>query len=79
MLELLARGLRNVEIGRCLYVSPSTVKSELSRLFAKVGVDNRVQAAGYAVRHGVVADPTEPGPEVRPGDEVVVARPLRHM
>lgn len=58
MLELLTRGLRNIEIGRRLYVSSSTVKSELSRLFAKVGVDNRVQAAAYAVRHGVAANDT---------------------
>jgi two-component system nitrate/nitrite response regulator NarL len=57
MLELLTRGLRNVEIGQRLYVSPSTVKSELSRLFEKVGVENRVQAAAYAVRHGI-ADAT---------------------
>jgi DNA-binding NarL/FixJ family response regulator len=61
MLELITRGLPNVEIGRRLYVSPSTVKSELSRLFEKVGVENRVQAAAYAVRQRVVADPTNAG------------------
>jgi two-component system, NarL family, response regulator LiaR len=61
MLELITRGLPNVEIGRRLYVSPSTVKSELSRLFEKVGAENRVQAAAYAVRHRVVADPAQAG------------------
>jgi DNA-binding NarL/FixJ family response regulator len=61
MLQLVTRGLPNVEIGRRLYVSPSTVKTELSRLFAKVGVENRVQAAAYAVRHRVVADAATAG------------------
>jgi DNA-binding NarL/FixJ family response regulator len=58
MLELLARGLRNVEMGRLLRVSPSTVRSELARLFEKVGAENRVQAVAYAAHHGVGADAT---------------------
>jgi DNA-binding NarL/FixJ family response regulator len=56
LLELVACGLANVEIGRCLHLSSSSVSSQLSRLFEKVGVENRVQAAAYAIRHGVTSD-----------------------
>jgi DNA-binding NarL/FixJ family response regulator len=54
VLTLLAAGCDNLEIARRLYVSPSTVKNHVSRLLGKLGVDNRVQAAGYAIRHGLV-------------------------
>jgi DNA-binding NarL/FixJ family response regulator len=56
VLKLLSRGWDNAEIGRHLYVSPSTVKTDVSRLFEKLGVENRVQAATYAIRHGVGAE-----------------------
>jgi two-component system nitrate/nitrite response regulator NarL len=59
VLALLAAGCDNVEIGRRLYISPSTVKNHVSRLLEKLGVDNRVQAAGYAIRHGL-ADARSP-------------------
>ena len=45
----LARGLSNADLARELYVSETTVKSHLQSAFAKLGVDNRVQA-------GVIAD-----------------------
>jgi DNA-binding NarL/FixJ family response regulator len=54
VLALLAAGCDNIEIARRLYISPSTVKNHVSRLLEKLGVDNRVQAAGYAIRHGLV-------------------------
>jgi DNA-binding NarL/FixJ family response regulator len=54
VLTLLAEGYDNAEIGRQLFVSPSTVKNHVSRLLHKLGVENRVQAAAHAVRHGLV-------------------------
>jgi DNA-binding NarL/FixJ family response regulator len=39
------RGLTNAEIAACLHLSVPTVKAHISRLFAKLGVDNRVQIA----------------------------------
>lgn len=42
---LLARGLTNAEIGERLYLSLATVKANLTRIFTKLGVDNRVAAA----------------------------------
>jgi DNA-binding NarL/FixJ family response regulator len=60
VLALLARGCDNPEIGRRLFLSPSTVKNHVSRVLEKLAVDNRVQAAIYAVRHGLV-DPALSG------------------
>ncbi|WP_028060247.1 response regulator [Candidatus Solirubrobacter pratensis] len=54
LLELVAEGLDNAAIGQRMFVSPSTVKSRVSRLLATLGVHNRVQAATYAVRHGMI-------------------------
>jgi DNA-binding NarL/FixJ family response regulator len=54
VLALLVRGCDNAEIGRRLFVSPSTVKNHVSRLLEKLAVENRVQAAIYAVRHRLV-------------------------
>ena len=53
VLALLTRGCDNGEIARRLFVSPSTVKHHVSNLLLKIGADNRVQAATYAVRTGL--------------------------
>ena len=56
VLALLALGCENAEIGRRLFLSPSTVKNHVSRVLEKLDVENRVQAAIYAVRHRLVED-----------------------
>ena len=53
--EVLARiadGKSNREIARLLRVSEKTVKAHVSAVLAKLGVQDRTQAAVYAVRHG---------------------------
>jgi DNA-binding NarL/FixJ family response regulator len=54
VLRLLAEGLDNNEIALRLYLSPTTVKRHVSAVFAKAGVSNRVQAAIWAVRAGLI-------------------------
>ena len=54
VLALLAQGYDNRAIARRLFVSSSTVKNHVSSVLAKLGVENRVQAAAYAVRQGFV-------------------------
>lgn len=53
LLQLLTRGLRNKAIARELNYSESTVKNRLSTIFEKICVDDRTQAALYAVNHGL--------------------------
>lgn len=52
VLRLVCDGLTNSEIATCLGVSRETVKSELKRIFRKIGVANRTQAAVMLVKQG---------------------------
>ena len=54
ILRLIAEGKDNAEIGDELYISPRTVKNHVSSLLAKLQIENRIQAAVYAVRRGLV-------------------------
>ena len=49
-----ARGLSNDAIGRELWLSPHTVKSHLHRIYAKLDVANRTEAARWAHENGLV-------------------------
>ena len=51
VLDHLAHGRSNREIARLLHVSEKTVKTHVSSVLAKLGVQDRTQAALYAVRH----------------------------
>ena len=48
LLALLPAGMTNRELGEHLHVSENTIKSHLRRLFSKLGVRNRAQAAALA-------------------------------
>jgi DNA-binding NarL/FixJ family response regulator len=54
ILRLLARGRENSAIAAELVISPATVKTHVAHLLKKLGLDNRVQAAVFAVRQGIV-------------------------
>jgi DNA-binding NarL/FixJ family response regulator len=54
ILELMARGMGNIEIGKALHLSQHTVKNHVSSVLRKLQVKNRSQAAVRAVRRGLV-------------------------
>ena len=53
ILMLIAQGLTNSEIAARLFLSNHTVKTHISRIFAKTGSRDRVAAIGYAHRHNI--------------------------
>jgi DNA-binding NarL/FixJ family response regulator len=53
VLRLLARGMSNSEIAGELFVEPSTVKTHVANVLAKLGVRDRVQAVVFAFENGV--------------------------
>jgi two-component system, NarL family, response regulator len=54
VLELVAKGLSNAEIGLALSVSAGTIKTHLKRIYPKLGVADRTAAALAAVQRGIV-------------------------
>ncbi|MFD3938845.1 response regulator [Streptomyces sp. NPDC058611] len=60
VLDLLAEGLTNADIGRRLLLSASTAKEHVSAILAKLGLANRVQAAVLAHRAASAPDRHRP-------------------
>jgi DNA-binding NarL/FixJ family response regulator len=55
VLLLLAEGLGAAQIGRQLYLSESTAKSHIARIYQKLGAANRAQALVTAMRIGLLS------------------------
>jgi two-component system, NarL family, response regulator LiaR len=53
VLRLVAAGKENSAIAGELFLSPKTVKNHVATILDKLAIDNRVQAAVFAVRHGL--------------------------
>ncbi|MCW9129762.1 response regulator transcription factor [Bacillus paramycoides] len=54
VLREIAKGRSNKEIAAELYITEQTVKTHVSNVLAKLEVDDRTQAALYAVKHGAI-------------------------
>ncbi len=60
VLQLVAGGLSNKEIATQLYLSINTVKVHLRNIFAKIGVQSRMEATMVALQRGLVMMPGTP-------------------
>lgn len=56
VLRLLAEGRSNKEIARALVVSERTIKGHVSNILGKLGLQDRTQAALFAVRNGLASE-----------------------
>ena len=56
VLTLVAQGKSNREIGEELVISESTARRHVSNIYNKIGVNNRTEAARYALRMGLVSE-----------------------
>ena len=54
VLRLVASGASNMEIAQKLSISVNTVKSHLKNILEKLHLENRTQAATYALKHGLI-------------------------
>jgi len=55
VLRLLAQGQSNKQIAHCLHISEKTVKTHVSNILSKLGVQSRTQATLCAIRIGLVS------------------------
>lgn len=54
VLQLMAQGLSNREIGEKLFISEKTVKNHVTNILQKLNVADRTQAALFAIKHRLV-------------------------
>ncbi|MFZ9750251.1 MAG: helix-turn-helix domain-containing protein, partial [Vulcanococcus sp.] len=54
IIELVAKGLTNQEIGETLMISKRTVDNHVSNVFTKTGAKNRVALLNWAMDHGKI-------------------------
>jgi two-component system nitrate/nitrite response regulator NarL len=59
ILQLVAEGLSNKEIGKRLWITEGTVKNHVHNALEKLHMSNRIQAAAYIVRQGLGRPPAD--------------------
>jgi DNA-binding NarL/FixJ family response regulator len=57
VVQLVAQGTQNKEIGKKLFISEQTVKNHLHNIFDKLGVSDRLELALYAIHHHLLDEP----------------------
>jgi DNA-binding NarL/FixJ family response regulator len=61
VLQLVVQGATNKEIASQLFIAENTVKNHLRNILAKLHLENRVQAAAYALRQGLIGGSSSEG------------------
>ena len=56
VLKLLVEGASVAQVGKALFMSPSTVKTHIGKIYEKLGAHNRASAVMLAVRLGLIGD-----------------------
>jgi NarL family two-component system response regulator LiaR len=56
VLHLVAAGMNNRQIAEHMIISEKTVKTHVSNILSKLGVEDRTQAAIWAIKHGIGSD-----------------------
>jgi DNA-binding NarL/FixJ family response regulator len=56
VLALIARGMSNHDIAENMFISEKTVKTHVSSILGKLHLEDRTQAAIYALKHGLARD-----------------------
>lgn len=62
ILQLVAQGLSNQEVADKLFLAEKTIRNRLSIIFKQLQLENRTQAALYALRQGLIDDETAESP-----------------
>jgi two-component system, NarL family, nitrate/nitrite response regulator NarL len=57
VVQQVAQGFHNKEIGKKLFISEQTVKNHLHNIFDKLGVSDRLELALYAIHHRLIDKP----------------------
>jgi len=59
ILRLVAEGYSNPELAKMLWVTKQTIKFHLTKIYRKIGVSNRTEAARWALLHGLLPERQE--------------------
>lgn len=62
ILQLVAQGLSNQEVADKLFLAEKTIRNRLSTIFKQLHLENRTQAALYALRKGLIDEETAESP-----------------
>jgi DNA-binding NarL/FixJ family response regulator len=55
ILGLLAKGQRNEDVAKLLFISPQTVQTHVRNILGKLRVHSKLEAVTFAVKHGVIS------------------------
>ena len=66
IVELVARGATNKEIGETLFIAENTVKVHMKNILEKLQLRNKQQVAAYAVDRGLINEPVPCAEEISP-------------